>query len=107
MELDEIIGYFQAVAEAFEGNCPVTPTEYEYAMIAAIPYLRKAKDYEEWTDSPVCQSCGGNICVYLPDFRDDDQEARLFCDGCGKEYIMSAFYRVKEQACHEQSPPKK
>lgn len=65
MELDEIIGYFQAVAEAFEGNCQVTPTEDEYAMIAAIPWLRKAKEMcgEEWNDTLFCQKCPGSVRI--------------------------------------------
>lgn len=91
MDIDEIIGRLQSMVNHGSLVFNVDPIR------EAIPYLRKAKDYEGWTDAPVCQRCEGNICAYLPDDRDENQEARLFCDSCGQEYMMSAFYRVKEQ----------
>ena len=94
MELDKIIGYFQAVAEAFEGNCPVTPTEDEYAMIAAIPWLRKAKEMEEWSEDPVCPQCHKELTLWN-DSWGDGLTVAAYCNSCLKDVDILTLYKVE------------
>jgi hypothetical protein len=84
MDLDEIINKLQSMVNHGSLVFNVDPIR------EAIPYLRRAKDQDAWTEWPTCPRCGGAM-------RRESISYILFtCPDCDEVRLFDIRFKVKE-----------